>query len=255
MRLCIGGSFALQEEGHWSQADALIKRIQDPLLMGHVRFQRLMHPTLYRSSYGELWTWMEAYADHPGARRVHLLAKRRQPKGWKSPRSSGPGRCWYPISSPTRCRRLRGPAPVAAAMPPLTPGTRSSPDHQAVRDIHKRIRRLVSGGYVTKALRFLEQPRQVRLLDAAGFDEEPGVDCQGILLVGQGPQSVEGREARDRAVGGPGSVGLLVGRSGGVAPGTIPRCGEVVPGVGRVEVADAVARVRGRLLGPVARTK
>ena len=29
---------------------------------------------------------MEQYADHPGARRISRLAKRRQPEGWKSPR-------------------------------------------------------------------------------------------------------------------------------------------------------------------------
>ena len=173
--------FALQEEGHWSQADALIKRIQDPLLMGHVRFQRLMHPTLYRSSYGELWTWMEAYADHPGARRVHLLAKRRQPKGWKSPRS--PARAVLvsdlksdPVPAAPRARASSRRHASADA------GDRSSPDHQAVRDIHKRIRRLVSGGYVTKALRFLEQPRQVRLLDAAGFDENLAWIARGYYL-------------------------------------------------------------------------
>ena len=166
--------FALQEEGHWSRdpedADALIKGVRDPLLMGHVRFQRLMHPTLYRSSYGELWTWMEAYADHPGARRVHRLAKRRQPKGWKSPRSPARAVLVSDLKSdpvPAALRARAGGRRQASA----DAGDRSRRDPQAVRKVHRQIRRMVSGGYVTRALRFLEQPRHVRLLDASSFDE------------------------------------------------------------------------------------
>jgi len=32
--------FTLQETGRWKQADALIERIGNPVLMGHVKFQR-----------------------------------------------------------------------------------------------------------------------------------------------------------------------------------------------------------------------
>ncbi|MEC8162998.1 MAG: hypothetical protein VX079_00350, partial [Pseudomonadota bacterium] len=37
--------FELQQDGKWRQADKLIKRIDDGLLMGHVLYQRYMHPT------------------------------------------------------------------------------------------------------------------------------------------------------------------------------------------------------------------
>jgi soluble lytic murein transglycosylase len=72
--------FAVQANGDWSAADALIARVGDPLLMGHVLYQRYMHPTAYRSTYDELSAWLERYADHPDADKVHRLAwKRRLP--------------------------------------------------------------------------------------------------------------------------------------------------------------------------------
>lgn len=173
--------FALQEEGHWRQADALIKWIKDPLLMGHVRFQRLMHPTLYRSSYGELWTWMNEYSDHPGARRIFRLAKRRQPKGWKSPRPPARAVLVSEVKSdpvPLRRRSRANGRPPAA----VDAEARSPAHRRAFRDVHKQIRKLVSNGYVTKALRWLESPGQRRLLDAVSFDENLVWIARGYFL-------------------------------------------------------------------------
>lgn len=77
--------FVLQEAGKWKQADKLISRLQNDILMGHVKFQRLMHPTAYRSRFAELSGWLKAYADHPGANRLYRLAKKRQGKA-RAPR-------------------------------------------------------------------------------------------------------------------------------------------------------------------------
>ena len=65
--------FTLQETGEWKAADRLIKRVEDGLLMGHVQFQRYMHPRKYRSRYRELKGWLAQYADHPGAIRILSL--------------------------------------------------------------------------------------------------------------------------------------------------------------------------------------
>ncbi len=88
--------FALQSMGRWSAAEALIAELDDDLLLGHVRFHKLMHPTAYRSSFAELAAWLESYADHPGARRIYRLALRRQ-----SPDDTPPRR-------PPRASQLRG---------------------------------------------------------------------------------------------------------------------------------------------------
>jgi len=41
--------FTLQEDAKWNRADRLIKQLDDDLLMGHVLYQRYMHPTGYRA--------------------------------------------------------------------------------------------------------------------------------------------------------------------------------------------------------------
>ena len=70
--------FAPQNDGNWPKADKLIARIENDILMGHVKYQRYMHPTKYRSRYTELSAWLNDYADHPGANRLYQLAKKRQ---------------------------------------------------------------------------------------------------------------------------------------------------------------------------------
>lgn len=78
--------FRLQEIGDWTSADRLIGRLGDRRLMGHVLYQRYMHPTAYRSEFRELKSWMAAYADHPGADRIHALAMKRRPADATAPR-------------------------------------------------------------------------------------------------------------------------------------------------------------------------
>jgi len=165
--------FALQKKGRWEEADSLITRVEDRLLMGHVRFQRLMHPTHYRSSYGELWTWMEQYADHPGARRIFRLAKRRQPEGWKSPRPPSRGVLVSEVKSD----------PVSGVSRPRADAEdrpRSRP--AKVRRIQRQVRKMVSEGYVTRSLAFLERQRRDGRLDATSFDESLAWVARGYFF-------------------------------------------------------------------------
>ena len=77
--------FALQEDGRWREADALIADVENPILMGYVQHQRYMHPTDYRSSFRELKQWMAYYADHPMATEVYRLAVKRRPRNETPP--------------------------------------------------------------------------------------------------------------------------------------------------------------------------
>jgi peptidoglycan lytic transglycosylase len=77
---------ALQEEARFDAADALIGRLHDPLLLGHVQRQRYMHPDAYRSTYEELRAWLERYGDHPDADPVYRLAIKRRPAGAPAPK-------------------------------------------------------------------------------------------------------------------------------------------------------------------------
>lgn len=82
--------FALQESGSWPKADRHIRSVKNDVLMGHVLYQRYMHPTKYRSKFVELRDWMKRYADHPGANRVYRLAAHRRPKNARRPKSPTP---------------------------------------------------------------------------------------------------------------------------------------------------------------------
>ena len=73
--------FAAQRAGDWARADRVVATVSDPLLVGHVLFQRYMHPTAWRSSFDELAGWLRVWADHPGAARIWRLAQRRRPDG------------------------------------------------------------------------------------------------------------------------------------------------------------------------------
>ncbi len=78
--------FALQGKQRWRAADKVAARLDDPVLLGHLLFERYMHPTGYRSRFGELRDWLAEYHDHPGASRVYRLASKRRPKGAARPR-------------------------------------------------------------------------------------------------------------------------------------------------------------------------
>lgn len=114
--------FDLQEGGNWKAADNRIATISNPILMGYVEHQRYMHPTAYRSSFNELKKWMAYYADHPQAKEIYSLARKRRPKGATNPQKPV-GRKWrqkpddnlhpqliedYQTKSKTRVRQIEG---------------------------------------------------------------------------------------------------------------------------------------------------
>ncbi len=77
--------FHFQKSGNWDLAKKYIYQLDNDILMGHVLYQKYMHPTLYRSSYIELSNWLKEYRDLPGANRIYKLAKKRRPNGYKRP--------------------------------------------------------------------------------------------------------------------------------------------------------------------------
>ena len=83
--------FDLQRVGAWKAADALLGRLNSETLLGHVQYQRYMHPTAYRSSYKELAGWLDRYSDHPGANKIYKLALKRRPRGANAPTKPAKG--------------------------------------------------------------------------------------------------------------------------------------------------------------------
>ncbi len=77
--------FALQDAGDLGGADRLIPKLKNKLLLGHVQFQRYMHPTAYTCRFAELRDWLLSYNDLPEAYRVFSLAMKRKPKSAAEP--------------------------------------------------------------------------------------------------------------------------------------------------------------------------
>lgn len=66
----------LQSKGEWSQADAIISQLENPILMGYVLAQRYLHEN-YISKPQELTSWLRDYADHYEADRIYALARKK----------------------------------------------------------------------------------------------------------------------------------------------------------------------------------
>jgi soluble lytic murein transglycosylase-like protein len=74
----------LQKSADWRGADALIGRLTDTRLLGHILAQRYLHPK-YKTAYPEALDWLARYDDHPQAQRMHRLAMVRKPAGVTGP--------------------------------------------------------------------------------------------------------------------------------------------------------------------------
>jgi len=134
--------FDLQEDGRWANADKKIKLIENDVLLGYVQFQRYMHPTAYRSTYGELKRWMAYYPDHPEASKIYRLALKRRPK-----RASPPVR---PIP-----RKWR--APDSTALHPDLQADYDKTSGPRLRQIEGRVRYLSKKEKATTALKEIQR--------------------------------------------------------------------------------------------------
>jgi soluble lytic murein transglycosylase len=130
----------LQERGQWAAADRQIRALESRILMGHVLFQRYMHPTAYRSSYAELKAWMDKYADHPDSDRIYRLARKRQPKKSKPPLT--------PLDAPSWGvpRSYLEPTPTKSL---------SARQNSRKRQLQRAIAKYVGDGWPTKSLEIL----------------------------------------------------------------------------------------------------
>ena len=134
--------FSLQETGKWGRADRLIKKLEDTTLMGHVLYQRYMHPTAYRAKWTELRDWLKNYADQPGAWRLYKLAQKRKPRGVSMPKRP-PSRVYFNERASAGERLFR---------------TRTA------RRIKKRVEYLVRHERPTQALTYISERAQDRRL-------------------------------------------------------------------------------------------
>ena len=169
--------FALQQNGNWKQADKRINIIDDDLLMGHILYQRYMHPTKYLSKYGELKVWLDKYADHPNAKNIYKLALRRHPANYKYPNK--------PRNIDLSVLHLNDDANNINIKPSVRPkpkkSYRSNSKRRRIRQIQKQISRLVQRGNVTVSLNLLRAKNNKRLFDNISYAESLGVIARGYF--------------------------------------------------------------------------
>lgn len=166
--------FAVQEQGRWKDADRLISRLSDDVLMGHVMAQRYLHPTAYRSRYKELSDWLASYADHPQAPRIYKLALTRRgsanyPKKPVGSYVSGAGYDYEDIK------------------PYYHKSTKSLSSAQRSRlsTLKRRIRQRIGDGWPTGALEVLESQEAKRLFDAYELDHAKAAIASGYYYFGK----------------------------------------------------------------------
>ena len=157
--------FALQKLGKWKEADRIISLLDNKILMGHVKYQKLMHPTKYRSNYKELKKWLSLYADHPMSKKIWELAKKRKPKNTKS------------LLKPEQLSRLPGYGLDYKSIVPV----KNFSVPKKYFTIYKNIRSLVKRGRPTNALKELNKldlPIYIR-------DDLKGIIAAGYYSVGK----------------------------------------------------------------------
>ncbi len=172
--------FELQENGRWHDADRLIGRLQNRLLMGHVLAQRFLHPTAYRSSYPELRAWLEHYADHPEASSIHRLAERRRTNGAPPPPEPVAGFLGGSGQELLEELPTRYDSPV----------NRSAAQGRAVAEWLAAIRRLVAQGQPSQAAKLLRHER-AGYADAVEQDLARWFVARGYLVNRQDREAIE----------------------------------------------------------------
>ncbi len=173
--------FRLQRDGKMQSADKLVAKLSDRILMGHVLYQRYMHPRAYRSKYPELKDWMKYYADHPDAERIYRLAVKRRPSNYKWPRKPG----WPSVDVPG-ARSVSESRPAADSRPTVRRRTSYN-----MRYAQRRIKHWVRRGAPTKAYKYLSRKDIARHFDAIGYDEMLARIAEGFFMVDKNDQALE----------------------------------------------------------------
>lgn len=161
--------FDLQASAKWSRADRLIRQLDNKNLMGHVLFQRYMHPTGYRARWTELRDWLRDYADHPRAWRVYKLAKKRKPRGVAMPKRP-PARAYFneKLSSGSALFQTR-----------------------TKRRIKNHVNWLIRRERPTQALEYISQRSQNRRLKAAETDFLKSLIARSYYIEGNVTKALE----------------------------------------------------------------
>ena len=185
--------FQLQRDGEWSDANVLIGKLSNKILLGHVQFQRYMHPTAYRSKFEELAAWLEDYSDLPDAYRIYRLAMKRRPEG---------------AVEPVRAKQgyLSGYGEERGEGNPIFPSSKAGVSQpRKVAQLMRKVRSLIGRGRPTAASQVLSQSETASWLTEIEFDQLRTDVGRGFYAFGKDEQALE-------------YAGAAAGRSGEYVP-------------------------------------
>jgi peptidoglycan lytic transglycosylase len=170
--------FELQDHARWKEADKLIAKLSDRLLLGHVYFERYMQSNTYRATYKELSSWMSEFRDQPGADQVYKLALRRHPKGTRQPATPD--------------------LPAAATQRPNDPYAGRTTFHalsawqqRYVRQTQRHVRIYVHHGQPARALALINSPKSQHAFDTVSLDESRAHIASGYYHAGDNRRALE----------------------------------------------------------------
>jgi soluble lytic murein transglycosylase len=157
--------FSLQKLGKWKESNNIINTLENKILLGHVKYQKLMHPTKYRSKYKELKEWLVLYSDHPMSDKIWKLAERRKPANTKT------------LKRPIKLDRLAGSGRDFKSIISL----KSFSVPKKYNAFYKTIRNLVKRGRPTQALKELNNNKLPNHIQ----DDLKGIISAGYYAVGK----------------------------------------------------------------------
>ncbi len=168
--------FAYQATASWDKADEAMSRLRDMRLRGHVLYQRYMHPTAYKSRFDELKSWLDSYADHPGAAKVYRLARKRIPDNFsgtlQAPADNGGVSGYLNVLSYTN----------RAYRPPVdrSPGARA-----AIKKLEQTIAADIARGAPSRAYRRLQNDAAAHGLHESEYDRLRTAIARGYMIAGK----------------------------------------------------------------------
>lgn len=166
--------FETQSLGSMDEANALVAKITDDRLMGHVLYQRYMHPS-YKSSYQELQGWMAHYADHPSSSDVYKLAISRQGENKGTVAKSEGGHVLSQVNEPMIYYPKRYVSGLA----------RSKSEIKSVKSLSRKVHKLIRKGQTLEALKTFRESPLRDVMDAVEHDTLQSVVAQGFLYQGK----------------------------------------------------------------------
>ena len=200
--------FTVQATGDFKTANALIADLNDRVLMGHVLYQRYMHPD-YKTGFDELHAWMSAYSDHPGADKIFKLASLRRPPSFEGKINRVGDKTGVSISA------LRDYSYAPGSY--VSQRKRSLQQHREIAQLERAIRADIRRGAPTKALRRLGSDHAAKLMDSTEYDQVRGQIAHAYFLMGKPDDALSLAEA---SIARSGSKAPMAGWAGGLAAWT-----------------------------------